>query len=78
VDKVAVMHERRDLIGDHPVPGAIEERPGRYIGRFENAFSEQMVFVYDEGDAEGTLYLGDVGSESRQVSEPAGCQTSET
>lgn len=66
------MHERRDLIGDHPVPGAIEERPGRYIGRFENAFSEQMVFVYDEGDAEGTLYLGDVGWESRQVSEAGG------
>jgi hypothetical protein len=66
------MHERRDLIGDHPVPGAIEERPGRYIGRFENAFGEQMVFVYDEGDAEGTLYLGDVGWESCQVSEAGG------
>jgi hypothetical protein len=72
VDKVAVMHERRDLSGRHPVPEAIEERSGRYIGRFENAFGEQMVFVYDDGDAEGILYLGDVGWESCRVSEAGG------
>lgn len=30
------MNGRPDLTGHQPLPGAIQERTGRYIGRFEN------------------------------------------
>lgn len=49
------------LTNHHGVPApAVEERPGRYIGYFENAFSEQLVFMHDAGDPHATLLLGDL------------------
>ena len=57
----AVTDRRLDLTNHHPAPApAIEQRRGRYIGYFENAFGEQLVFVRDDGEADATLYLGDV------------------
>jgi hypothetical protein len=32
----------------------IEERPGRYLGYFENKFGEQLVFVHDDGEPDAT------------------------
>ncbi|MCC7369264.1 MAG: hypothetical protein IT306_12620 [Chloroflexi bacterium] len=37
----------------------VETRSGRYVGYFENRHGEQLVFVYDRGDAAATLYHGD-------------------
>jgi hypothetical protein len=69
----AVTGELLDLANHHPAPApAIERRPGRYIGYFENTFGEQMVFVHDDGGADATLYLGDVDWEPRRVSEENG------
>ena len=50
----------------------IEERSGRYIGYFENAFGEQLVFVHDDGDPYATLFLGDIDWEPRRVSDASG------
>lgn len=62
-----------DLTDHHPAPApVIEQRPGRYIGYFENALGEQLVFVHDEGEADATLYLGDVDWEPRRVSDADG------
>jgi hypothetical protein len=55
----------------HPAAAAIERRAGRYIGYFENAFGEQLVFVHDR-EPDATLYLGDVDWEPRRVSESSG------
>jgi hypothetical protein len=69
----AVMDELLDLTNHHPAPApAIEQRPGRYIAYFENAFGEQLVFVHDDGGADATLYLGDVDWEPRRVSDAGG------
>jgi hypothetical protein len=54
-----------------PVP-AIEERPGRYVGYFENKFGELLVFVHDEGERDATVFLGDVDWEPRRVSDAGG------
>ena len=51
---------------------AIEQRPGRYLGYFENKFGEQLVFVYDDGEPDATVFLGDVDWEPRRVSDPGG------
>jgi len=40
-------------------PPRIAERPGRYIGYFENEFGEQWVFVLDHDSAAGVLRGGD-------------------
>jgi hypothetical protein len=67
------MDELLRLTNHHGVPApAIEERPGRYIGCFENAFGEQLVFVHDDGDPHATLFLGDVDWEPRRVSDASG------
>jgi hypothetical protein len=50
----------------------IEERPGRYLGYFENNFGEQLVFVYDDGEADAVVLLGDVGWEPCRVSDAGG------
>jgi hypothetical protein len=68
------MDELLRLTNHHrgvPAP-AIEERPGRYIGYFENVFGEQLVFVHDDGDPHATLLLGDVDWEPRRVSDASG------
>ena len=49
----------------------IEERPG-YLGYFENRFGEQLVFVYDDGDRDAVVLLGDVGWEPSRVSDAGG------
>ena len=50
----------------------IEERPGRYLGYFENKFGEQLVFVHEDGGSDATVLLGDVGWEPRRVSDAGG------
>lgn len=69
----AVTDRLLDLTNHHPAPApVIEQRPGRYIAYFENAFGEQLVFVHDDGAADATLYLGDVDWEPRRVSDANG------
>jgi hypothetical protein len=61
-------------VSDHlrqAVP-AIEERPGRYVGCFENKFGELLVFVHDDGERDATVFLGDVDWEPRRVSDAGG------
>jgi hypothetical protein len=50
----------------------IEQRPGRYVGYFENRFGEQLVFVHDDGEPDSTVFLGDVEWEPRRVSDAGG------
>ncbi len=46
------------------VPPHIDESTGQhYLGYFENAYGEQAIFVYEYTAQQGTLYLGDAGSE---------------
>lgn len=45
-------------------PPRIEERPGQYLGYFENGYGEQMIFVFDRGSGTGRLYAGDAGWET--------------
>ena len=67
------MDELLRLTNRHGVRApAIEERPGRYIGYFENAFGEQLVFVYDDSEPDATLFHGDVDWEPRRVSDASG------
>ena len=61
-------------VSDHlrgAVP-AIEQRPGRYVGHFENKFGELLVFVHDDGDRDATVFLGDAGWEPCRVSDADG------
>ena len=51
---------------------AIEERPGRYLGYFENTFGEQFVFVHEEGELDATVFGGDVDWEPRGVRDAGG------
>ena len=39
----------------HAVAPRIGERPGRYLGYFENKFGEQLVFVHEDGEVDATL-----------------------
>jgi hypothetical protein len=67
------MEELLRLTNHHEVPAPpIEERPGRYIGYFENAFGEQLVFVHDDGEPDAALFHGDVDWEPRRVSDASG------
>jgi hypothetical protein len=50
----------------------VDAAPERYIAYFENAFGEQFEFVHDDGDADATLYAGDVDWEPRLVSDASG------
>jgi hypothetical protein len=50
----------------------IEERPGRYLGYFENKFGEQLVFVHDDGESDAVALLGDFGWEPCRVSDVGG------
>ena len=50
----------------------IEERPGRYLGYFENKFGEQLVFVHDDGESDAVVLLGDLGWEPLRVSDVGG------
>jgi hypothetical protein len=69
----AVMDSLLDLTNHHPAPAPkIEQRPGRHIAYFENAFGDQLVFVHDDGEADATLYLGDVDWEPYRVSQANG------
>ena len=67
------MDELLRLTNHHGVSApAVEERRGRYIGYFENAFGEQLVFVYDDSEPDATLFHGDVDWEPRRVSDASG------
>lgn len=61
-------------VGDrHRSPGLdVSERPGRYVGCFENRYGEQLVFVHDASEPTASLYLGDVDWQRRQVSDAGG------
>ena len=61
-------------VSDHlrGVVPAIEQRPGRYVGHFENKFGEVLVFVHDDGERDATVFLGDVDWEPRRVSNVSG------
>ena len=50
----------------------IEQRPGRYLGCFENKFGEQLVFVHDDGAPHATVFTGDVDCEPRRVADAGG------
>jgi len=54
-----------------PGPG-VSERPGRYIGCFENRYGEQLLFVHDAAEPTATLYLSDADSQLRRVSDVGG------
>jgi hypothetical protein len=69
------MHEEELLrVTNHYGSAApvIEERPGRYLGCFENRFGEQLVFVHDDGELDATVFLGDVDWEPRRVTDAGG------
>ena len=51
---------------------AIEERPGRYLGYFENKFGEQLVFVHEDGELDAAVFHGDVDWEPRRVVDASG------
>jgi hypothetical protein len=51
---------------------AIEERPGRYLGYFENKFGEQLVFVHEGGALDATVFHGDVAWEPGRVTDASG------
>ena len=51
---------------------AIEARPGRYLGYFENKFGEQLVFMHDDGELDATVFHGDVDWEPRRVRDASG------
>ena len=50
----------------------IEERPGRYLGYFENKFGEQIVFVHDDGEPGAVVLHGDVDWEPHRVTDVGG------
>ena len=61
-------------VRNHHVTAAPEigERPGRYLGYFENKFGEQLVFVHEDGELDATVFHGDVGWEPRRVRDGGG------
>ena len=61
------------LTNHHASPApVIEQRPGRYLGYFENKFGEQVVFVHEDGEPDATVFLGDVDWEPHRVSDAGG------
>ena len=72
---VAGVYEDELLrVSNHHVTAApaIEERPGRYLGYFENKFGEQLVFMHDDGELDATVFHGDVDWERRRVRDASG------
>ena len=71
---VVGVHEGELLrVGNrHAAAPRVEERPGRYLGYFENKFGEQLVFVHDDGELDATLLHGDVDWEPRRVADASG------
>ena len=56
----------------HAAAPVIEERPGRYLGYFENKFGEQLVFMHEDGERDATVLHGDVDWEPRPVRDASG------
>jgi hypothetical protein len=54
-----------------PVP-VIEQRPGRYLGYFENKFGEQLVFVHEDGEPDAVVFCGDVDWGAHRVTDAGG------
>lgn len=71
---VVGVHEDELLrVGDrHAAALRIEERPGRYLGYFENRFGEQLVFVHEDGERDATVFHGDADWEPRRVVDASG------
>lgn len=70
---VGVREDELLRVGNrHAAALRIEERPGRYLGYFENRFGEQLVFVHEDGELDATLFHGDVGWEPRRVRDASG------
>ncbi len=71
---VVGVHEDELLrVGNrHAAAPTIEERPGRYLGYFENKFGEQLVFVHEAGELAATLFHSDVAWEPRRVTDASG------
>jgi len=65
-------HELLRVSNRHASAAMIEERPGRYLGYFENKFGEQLVFVHEDGELDATLLHGDVDWEPRRVTDVSG------
>ena len=72
--RVVGVHEDELLrVSNHHAAGpVIEERPGRYLGYFENRFGEPLVFVHEDGELDATVLHGDVGWERRRVTDASG------
>jgi hypothetical protein len=72
-------HELMRLTNHHAgTAPAIEERPGRYLGYFENKFGEQLVFVHDDGEPDAAVFLA-MSTGSRVASPTLGvCRMRET
>ena len=56
----------------HAAAPVIEERPGRYLGYFENKFGEQLVFMLEDGERDAAVFHGDVDWEPRRVTDASG------
>jgi hypothetical protein len=72
---VAGVHENELLrVRNHHATAApaIEERPGRYLGYFENKFGEQLVFINEDGEVDAAVFHGDVDWEPRRVTDASG------
>ncbi|HET7050209.1 MAG TPA: hypothetical protein VFI54_18235 [Solirubrobacteraceae bacterium] len=73
---VMVVGVRRDELlrvsNRHAAVPVFEERPGRYLGYFENKFGEQFVFVHEDGELDATVFHGDDDWEPRCVTDASG------
>jgi hypothetical protein len=72
---VAGVHEDELLrVRNHHAAAApaIEERPGRYLGYFENKFGEQLVFMHEHGEVDAAVFHGDGDWEPRRVRDASG------
>jgi len=70
----AGMHEETIRAADRGALRAagVEEQPGRYLASFENRFGEPLVFVYDDGERDAMVFLGDADWQSYRVSDAGG------
>jgi hypothetical protein len=63
-DKSPILQISNHHAASCGTPPWIEERPGQYLGYFENQYGEQMIFVFDRRSETGRLYAGDAGWET--------------
>jgi hypothetical protein len=52
----------------HPDAGpSVDHVPETYIGYFENAYGEQLIFVHHQGESQATLFHSDLGWQPQAV-----------